>query len=316
MTLEEYRKQIKEAQKIAEEADVTASNKLYDAQKKAVEDVYGKKIGDTAESYDDAYKKNETQRFVNSRALERRMAEMGLTDSGLNRTQQTALQLSYGNQNANITMQKQKAIDTLAAAMSSEVAGIESKKLAEAQNIRSAYDEAALTGAKELYKNEQDNLAKIEKERIAAEEKAKYIIQTNGGNLSRNFIGSLKDNGVSVRYNSNGTTTYTDNNSGKSSTFDSSINPYTGNNNETENSATAKAWNKYGSYDNGYQPRGVYNYGAFDKAVDTTPIYGRNQNIFVTTEKQGTHYWLWDGALNKYIEVFKNQDGKWEEKVG
>lgn len=166
MTIEEYKKQIKAAQKATEEADISASNKLYDDQKKAVEDVYGQKIGDTAESYDDAYKKNETQRFVNSRALERRMAEMGLTDSGLNRTQQTALQLSYGNQNANITMQKQKAIDTLAAAMSSEVAGIESKKLAEAQNIRSAYDEAALTGAKELYKNEQDNLAKIESEMV------------------------------------------------------------------------------------------------------------------------------------------------------
>ena len=46
---------------------------------------------------------------------------MGLTDSGLSRTQQTANRLSYSNQNAEYMRQRQKAVDTLKAAMDAKI---------------------------------------------------------------------------------------------------------------------------------------------------------------------------------------------------
>lgn len=133
-----------------------------------------------------------------------------------------------------------------------------------------------------------------------------YIISANGANLSRDFTGSLKSNGVSVRYNSNGTTTYTDSNSGYSTTLDSSINPYTGQNNATGTSDTAKAYKKYGCFSNGYQPKGIYldgkKYGKVYDSGYTDVINGITQTVWKT--KDGT-LWMWDGSKNKYVEYQK-----------
>lgn len=74
---------------------------------------------------DEAYEKNvqavDVQRRLNERYLERKAAEMGLTDSGLNRTQMTANQLSAGNAINDYGVQRQKAIDSLDAAMKAQM---------------------------------------------------------------------------------------------------------------------------------------------------------------------------------------------------
>jgi hypothetical protein len=74
---------------------------------------------------DEAYEKNvqavDVQRRLNERYLERKAAEMGLTDSGLNRTQLTANQLSAGNAINDYGVQRQKAIDSLDAAMKAQM---------------------------------------------------------------------------------------------------------------------------------------------------------------------------------------------------
>ena len=85
----------------------------------ALEESYGMQRTNTADTYDSALKKNEVQKVLNERNIERRMAEIGLTDSGLNRTQSTAVQLSYANQKGELIKQKQNALDTLAAALRS-----------------------------------------------------------------------------------------------------------------------------------------------------------------------------------------------------
>ncbi len=100
-----------------------AANKIAldakEASDAAINENYGTQIADTEDTYESELKKNEVQRVLNERQIERRMAEMGLTDSGLNRTQSTAVQLSYANQKGDLMKQRQKAVDTLAAAMRS-----------------------------------------------------------------------------------------------------------------------------------------------------------------------------------------------------
>lgn len=67
--------------------------------------------------------------------------------------------------------------------------------------------------------------------------------------------------------------------------------------------------NRYGTFGNGYQPKGISGYGAVQKTGDTvtfttTTLDGKNktvkQNVWKTVD--GTK-WYWDGRLNKYVKA-------------
>ena len=107
------------------ESDKNIINTNADASVQNITDSYNTQINDTEDSYEDAFRSNEIQVKLNERYLERKAAEMGLTDSGMNRTQMTANQLSYANQKGELTTQRQKAVDTLAAAMKAKISEVD-----------------------------------------------------------------------------------------------------------------------------------------------------------------------------------------------
>lgn len=290
------------------DADVAASDKMYDTQRRQTQDTYDRQIKDTNNSYEDMYRENAVQRLINERKIAEDMAGLGLTDSGLNRTQQTAVQLSYANSKNKIDTNRQKAVDTLAASLADAVSRIDANKLAAAEKIRSSYESSWNSAAQSTYAKELEEQTKrveanikAQKEQIAEQQKANYIIQTNGGTLRRSFTGSLKDNNVSVIYDkTNKTTTYIDNNSGKKTTVASSVNPYTGNDN-------SELIEEFGAFDNGYQPRGVRGHGKLLRSVGKDAINGNMQNIF---EAADASLWIWDGSINEYRMVDINGDGE------
>ena len=290
------------------DADVAASDKMYDTQRRQTQDTYDRQIKDTNNSYEDMYRENAVQRLINERKIAEDMAGLGLTDSGLNRTQQTAVQLSYANSKNKIDTNRQKAVDTLAASLADAVSRIDANKLAAAEKIRSSYESSWNSAAQSTYAKELEEQTKrveanikAQKEQIAEQQKANYIIQTNGGTLRRSFTGSLKDNNVSVIYDkTNKTTTYIDNNSGKKTTVASSVNPYTGNDN-------SELIEEFGAFDNGYQPRGVRGHGKLLRSVGKDVINGNMQNIF---EAADASLWIWDGSINEYRMVDINGDGE------
>ena len=290
------------------DADVAASDKMYDTQRRQTQDTYDRQIKDTNNSYEDMYRENAVQRLINERKIAEDMAGLGLTDSGLNRTQQTAVQLSYANSKNKIDVNRQKAVDTLTASLADAVSRIDANKLAAAEKIRSSYESSWNSAAQSTYAKELEEQTKrveanikAQKEQIAEQQKANYIIQTNGGTLRRSFTGSLKDNNVSVIYDkTNKTTTYIDNNSGKKTTVASSVNPYTGNDN-------SELIEEFGAFDNGYQPRGVRGHGKLLRSVGKDAINGNMQNIF---EAADASLWIWDGSINEYRMVDINGDGE------
>lgn len=290
------------------DADVAASDKMYDTQRRQTQDTYDRQIKDTNNSYEDMYRENAVQRLINERKIAEDMAGLGLTDSGLNRTQQTAVQLSYANSKNKIDTNRQKAVDTLAASLADAVSRIDANKLAAAEKIRGSYESSWNSAAQSTYAKELEEQTKrveanikAQKEQIAKQQKANYIIQTNGGTLRRSFTGSLKDNNVSVIYDkTNKTTTYIDNNSGKKTTVASSVNPYTGNDN-------SELIEEFGAFDNGYQPRGVRGHGKLLRSVGKDVINGNMQNIF---EAADASLWIWDGSINEYRMVDINGDGE------
>ena len=289
-------------------ADIAASGKVYDTQRRQTQDTYDRQIKDTNNSYEDMYRENAVQKLINERKIAEDMAGLGLTDSGLNRTQQTAVQLSYANSKNKIDTNRQKAVDTLAASLADAVSRIDANKLAAAEKIRGSYESSWNSAAQSTYAKELEEQTKrveanikAQKEQIAEQQKANYIIQTNGGTLRRSFTGSLKDNNVSVIYDkTNKTTTYIDNNSGKKTTVASSVNPYTGNDN-------SELIEEFGAFDNGYQPRGVRGHGKLLRSVGKDAINGNMQNIF---EAADASLWIWDGSINEYRMVDINGDGE------
>ena len=279
-------------------------NALYQNQANTVTSQYDTEIGKANTAYEDQYRENAVQKLINERQVAENMANLGLTDSGLNRTQQTAVQLSYANQKGAIDRAKQAQIDALTQQKAQNLAAIEQNRLSGQNEINQYYADLAAENATSAYNTalEQDRQyreaqlqAQLELQKKALEYQAEqaqtnnYIIQTSGGLLRRDYEGSLKDNNVDVIYNTDGTTTYIDNNSGKKTTLSSNINPYTG----TINKDTAN-----GVFSNGYQPNNVNGVKLVSSGAKAN-INGNEQTVWKANGK----YYLWSGKDNKYIQL-------------
>lgn len=57
---------------------------------------------------------------------------------------------------------------------------------------------------------------------------------------------------------------------------------------------------KYGTFSNGYQPKGISGYGTLSKTGDTMDVKGKTQNIWKTPD--GTR-WVWDGSSRTYKQI-------------
>lgn len=136
---EEWLKKVTEGNKPQQDKEIATVTSVYDTQKKDTQAAYDKAVKDTTLSYEDAYRQNEVQRLVNERAIAENMANLGLTDSGLNRTQQTAVQLSYANQKGSIDRQKQSAVDGLTFNLAQAISEIDRQKTIDIEKINSSY---------------------------------------------------------------------------------------------------------------------------------------------------------------------------------
>lgn len=321
MAIISYEERLKQnlAASSAQMNQAIADNKaIYDKQAKTVTDNYTGQIAESGKEYDDLERQNAVQKLINEREVAENMANLGLTDSGLNRTQATAVQLSASNNAAEIQRQKQSMVDSLTREMNAYLSEIETGRISSESSIRQQYEQAASDAAMESYKADVE--AETERQEAyykwldeQAETAAKaatetsYIIRTNGGLLSRNFQGTLAQNSVSsykeykngVAYN-----VYVDNNSGKKTTLLATINPFTG----ADNSVLI---DMYGAFSNGYQPKGTKENGKITGSVGTTTVNGLEQKVW---KAEDGNLLIWNGASNSYQYADINGDGVYNVK--
>lgn len=310
-------------------AEKAAAGEIYDAEKKQTEQTYLSEMEKTARSYDTKERENAVQRLVNEHQIRTGMEAAGLSDSGLNRTQQTAVQLSYANNKAQIGQVRQQALDQLTLSLADSLAKIEREKSSAFADIDAAYRKTAASGAVDLYEADlkaETERQKLENERIKAQTQqmtaynkliqqqtknqsggSSAIIKTNDGLLSYDFKGTLQDNGVAIYYltdkNLNLKTKYVDQNSGKSTTVDRWVNPF------TTALPNADLFDSEGQYDpnkafsNGYQPNNIGGKKLTKVGtIDLTEQLGRTQNVYQTTKGK---YWVWSGKTNQYVKAVK-----------
>ncbi|MBQ4153864.1 MAG: hypothetical protein IJE01_01525 [Clostridia bacterium] len=128
-------------------AYVNDMNTVIDANtQRATEKIEGQ-ISALPQHYQSGYESNAIQQKINERQLAERMANMGLTNSGLNRTQQTAINIQRSNADAAITRQKNAAMASLRSQIADVIANANSEKNTLA--AQSKYDTA--TRNNEMY---------------------------------------------------------------------------------------------------------------------------------------------------------------------
>lgn len=155
------------AKKKSEDLSVIESNR-----KKTIDattDTYNTSISNVNTSYADQYERNAVQKYINEKQIAEKNANLGLTNSGLNRTQQTAVQLSYANQRGKIDLEKQNAINTLEKELASAVATINQESDNAKLNIEQYYTQLNNANAQNMYNTDATNesnerIAKIEAE--------------------------------------------------------------------------------------------------------------------------------------------------------
>lgn len=169
----------KNAQNLADK--ISANKTVYDNNAKTITDSYNAQIDEAKDSYEDQYRENAVQKKVNEFYIAEEMANMGLTNSGLNRTQITANQLSYSNNKAKIDMQRQSMVDKLTLEMQGYLTENENTRISAEQSIKDAHEQADLVEATESYNTQlqaEVDAYNAEQERLAKEAEALYDYQT------------------------------------------------------------------------------------------------------------------------------------------
>lgn len=190
--------QIHEQRKQSDQQLIDSVNAAIDRNTAASTKPYQAQIEQLPEAYQKQFDANAVQELVGRRKVEEAMANMGLTDSGLNRTQQTALSVQRGNADAAARLEQQKKTQELqdkiaqlieagAAQKQQQAAGV----LSNTSNwfndaLASSYNTAMQQGtsmynadlardeqARQAELDRQNALAVADKQKEAAQEKAK-----------------------------------------------------------------------------------------------------------------------------------------------
>ena len=100
----------------------------YDAAKQQAADSAKTQKAVLPQQYRSSFDKNELQQLINERQLKERMDRLGLTNSGLNRSQQTALQLQRSNADQAVGQQKNAASSAITRQMLESQSALEQQK--------------------------------------------------------------------------------------------------------------------------------------------------------------------------------------------
>lgn len=190
---------------------------IFDSQKEQTQKQADSDIKKLDSQYKGLYDEAALQQLVNERNLKQKQASLGLTDSGLTASQQTAIQVARGNANAKISAQKQAAVDSITVQLEQYLAQIEQNRansFAEVDyNLNNTNTNLYNTLMSQAYSNQAaldaanaQAAASIEAARIAAAEKAtseaksnentyykraKYLLENSGEDAANRYIASL-----------------------------------------------------------------------------------------------------------------------------
>jgi len=160
-------------------------NDIYDLQAEQVNKAHAAGVKEIGTAYDDQQRAVAVQKLINERKVAESIANLGLTDSGLNRTQQTAVQISAANAGYNLNRQKQADINAYNLDRDSKLSTIEQNRISATAGVDETYD-----GLEAEYKAAQA--------KAAAEAQQKY--NTEKSSAVNNLYKHLTDSAAEPDY--------------------------------------------------------------------------------------------------------------------
>ena len=157
-------------------ADIDA---IYKENARQLEHSYEQQKAQLPQDYQYAYDKNAIQQAINEREVAGRMEQLGLTDSGLNRTQQAAINVQRSNADAAVTQQQNAQLNALTSALYEQLSQNRANQTAGAAQAR--YDLASrnqdlynsyMSNADSMAASIASNLYSADQQRAAAEAQA------------------------------------------------------------------------------------------------------------------------------------------------
>lgn len=149
--------------------DLSENDATHAKQSEKIKKQYNTEIEENKDTYDDASRENEIQKYINEREVAENNANLGLTDSGLNKTQQQAVQLSAEKTETDIQTERKKMVDTLTEEMNALLEDVETQRATQEKSIRSAYEKDAYDSAVDSYKADVEAAEKAAEKAAAAE---------------------------------------------------------------------------------------------------------------------------------------------------
>ncbi|MBO5020605.1 MAG: hypothetical protein J6D52_08070 [Clostridia bacterium] len=132
-------KESEEFYKNQESQALANKNATFDQQVNNVNQNYDFAVKNTNTAYEDKYRQNAIQKLINERQVAENMANMGISNSGLSRSQAAATQLSYANQKGELDRQKQQQVDTLERERASTLTDVETNRRAALDSVTEYY---------------------------------------------------------------------------------------------------------------------------------------------------------------------------------
>lgn len=170
MSVDSYYKKNMAAFDESMKKSIADSDAIFANQKQNVTNTYNSSIELSKQQYDEDLRANEVQKYINKREVAENNANLGLTDSGLNRTQMTAVQLSASNNAAKIERDRTNMVNALTIEMNTKLAEIENNRISAEASIRSGYEKQAMDAAVDSYEADVAAAQKAEEARIKAQE--------------------------------------------------------------------------------------------------------------------------------------------------
>lgn len=321
LKLEDYVKAANESFAADRDAEKGVKNSAYDTAKANAQAVNDKAVTDTKTNYESKYQKNAVQKLINEKQVAEKMSNLGLTDSGLNRTQQTAVQLSYANQKGKIDLARQSALDELALNLTSALTEIETNRSVDLLETDQKWNDKGYSVGQTNYNNDlsvindritsaYEQYGKIaEAEADAAAEVQKAQIEASAKAKEENKILLYDWKGETVLDDNGNTLLKFTGSDGKSYNVTAGKNPYTNTMNAkisdvvdgkciidadwqkknlNSSNAITRACAKYGVFSNGYQPKGVCIYT--DNGIENLGIV---KNTYTKADVNGKQQTIW-----------------------
>lgn len=163
--------QLHEQRKKSDDEVIQQINAAIDRATASSTNPYKTQMEQLPSQYQSLFDANAVQELVGRRQVQEAMANMGLTDSGLNRTQQTALSVQRGNADASVRLAQQQKTQELQDKISQLVENAAAQKQQQEASIRANTSDWYNTLLSNFYSTAQQqgtSLYNAEQERAAA----------------------------------------------------------------------------------------------------------------------------------------------------